>query len=515
MSDSAVDQRFVRLWGIATLHVALLVGIVGFTSWLGYVGFIASDDRSYSEAAIGWFGHFPYVGDNYFALRHAVVLPVALSFWLGGINEVSMMLPTKIYLVLLMLLTYGCLARMLERRTALLASALIALTPVFILPSSPSDDLVECFFVAASLWSFYFGSETRANRALLFLCGMCAGLAFVTRETAGVIAVFYGVLFLLGRRVPRRYFFLIAGGFLVVLAIDTVYLARMTDDPLYRFHLSGRAISSDNPLHPEISAASPVLNGFDRTGLIAVPRLIQPVLMLFTAHQFGPLFFFMVPAGLWLWKNRGRRVPQFEIAQLSGVLGLIWFLALSYLLVVLWLEPRYLTVTVYSAVLVVALWLRTPSLQRISLGLIALLSLGDLSMIYLDNKGLMFGEKTLVALARVSDEPIYTDPATLGGANFLLKYTAPGHNVMAGLAPPGGLFFYNPLPTRLEFIRDSVGKFEPRSTWTLLRSVTEEPKLSARILRASGLEAVLPVGVAQKLDPPLHRCYLYRLPPRV
>jgi len=54
--------------------------------------------------------------------------------------------------------------------------------------------------------------------------------------------------------------------------------------------------------------------------------------MLFTAHQFGPLFFFVVPAGLWLWKNRGRPEWQFEIARLSGLLGLIWFLTLSYVL---------------------------------------------------------------------------------------------------------------------------------------------------------------------------------------
>jgi 4-amino-4-deoxy-L-arabinose transferase-like glycosyltransferase len=512
ISDTAVDHRIVRPRGVAALHVALLVAIVGFTSWLGYVGFIASDDGSYSEAAIGWLDHFPYVGINHWGLRHAVVLPVALSFWLGGINEFTMMLPTKVYLLLLILLTYGCLSRLLEQRTALLTSALIALTPVLILPSSPSDDPVECFFVAASFWAFYFGSEHRINRALLLLSGICAGLAFITRETSAIIALFYGVLFLLGRRVPRAYFFLIAGGFLAVIAIDTVYLASMTGDPLYRFHISMRTVSSDNPFNPQDVAAFPVQNGLDFSGLIAAPRLIQPILMLFTAHQFGPLFFFAVPAGLWLWKNRGKQEPQFELARISSLLGLTWFLTLSYVLLVLFVDPRYYTVTVYAAVLVVALWLQTPSLHRLSFGLIALLSVGDLLMIYLDNKGLIFGEKALVALARASDEPIYTDPATLGGATFLLKYTAPGHKVISGMAPAGGLFFYNPLPTRLEFHRDSVGKFEPRSAWTLLRSITEEPKLSALILRASGLEAVLPVGVAQKLDPPLHRCYLYRVP---
>jgi hypothetical protein len=514
ISDETVNHGIVSRRGVVALHLALLFAIVGFTSWLGYIGFIASDDGSYSEAAIGWLDHFPYVGINHWGLRHTVVLPVALSFWLGGVSELTMMLPTKVYLLLLILLTYGCLTRMVEHRTALLASALIALTPIFILPSSPSDDLVECFFVVASVWAFYFGSGTRISPALLVLSGICGGLAFVTRETGGIVALFYGILFLLGWRLPRAYFFLIAGGFLTVVAIDTVYLARMTGDPLYRFHISMGAVSSDNPLRPDTTAALSLRNGLDSAGLIAAPRLIEPVLMLFTAHQFGPLFFFVIPAGLWLWKNRRSQESQIDVAFQWGLLGLTWFLTLSYVLIILYVDPRYYTVTVYSGVLVVALWLRTLTVQRISYGLIALLSVGNLLMIHLDNKNLIFGEKTLVAVARVSDEPIYTDPATLNGAKFLLKYTATGHNVIAGLTPAGGLFFYNSSPTRREFYRDSAGKFEPRATWTLLRSFDEEPKLSARILRASGLEAVLPVGVAQKLDPPLHHCYLYRSPPR-
>jgi hypothetical protein len=49
---------------------------------------------------------------------------------------------------------------------------------------------------------------------------------------------------------PRAYFFLIAGGFLAVTALDTAYLASMTGDPLYRFHINVGAVSSDNPLRP-------------------------------------------------------------------------------------------------------------------------------------------------------------------------------------------------------------------------------------------------------------------------
>jgi hypothetical protein len=162
------------------------------------------------------------------------------------------------------------------------------------------------------------------------LSGISAGLAFVTRETSAIIVLFYGILFLLGWRMPRAYFFLIAGGFLAVTAIDTAYLASMTGGPLYRFHASMDAVTSDNPLDPKSAAGYPVQNGLNFIGLIAAPRLIEPVLMLFTAHQFGPLFFLVIPAGIWLWKNCRRQEPQFEIARLWGLLGLIWFLTLSY-----------------------------------------------------------------------------------------------------------------------------------------------------------------------------------------
>jgi Dolichyl-phosphate-mannose-protein mannosyltransferase len=511
ISDSIVNQSLLW-WRVAALHVALLVVLVGCTSWLGYVGFIASDDGSYSEAAIGWLSHFPYVGINHWGLRHAVVLPVAFSFWLGGISEFTMMLPTKAYLLFLILLTYGCLTRLVERRTALLASALVALTPIFILPSSPSDDLVECFFVVASSWAFYFGSRPQTSPTLLVVSGIFAGLAFITRETGAIIALFYGILFLLGRRLQRAYFFLIAGGCLAILAIDTVFLAGMTGDPLYRLHISMGAVESDNPLDSKNAVGYPLQNGLNYIGLIAAPRLIQPVLMLFTAHQFGPLFFLVVPAGLWLWKNRSMQKLQLEIALLWGKVGLVWFVTLSYVLIVLYVDPRYYTVTVYSGVVVVALWLRAVIVHRIAFGLITLLTVGDLLMIYLDNKNVIFGEKTLVAVARASDELIYTDPATLNGAKFLLQHTAMRDNVIAGSPAAGALFFYYSSPARADFYRDSVGKLEPRSTWTLVRSFDEEPKLSARILRASGLEAILPAGVEKKLDPPLRHCFLYRLP---
>ena len=53
IADKAGDRSTVSGRGVVAFHQALLLAIVGFTSWRGYVGFIASDDGSYSEAALG------------------------------------------------------------------------------------------------------------------------------------------------------------------------------------------------------------------------------------------------------------------------------------------------------------------------------------------------------------------------------------------------------------------------------------------------------------------------------
>src|SRR5262249_38222650 len=146
-------------------------------------------------------------------------------------------------------MTYWVLARLVGVATAVFATCLLALTPLFsLLASYVVTDLVETLFVMASFWFFYFAPDSRHRRTLLLLAGLCAGFAWITRETSLVLIVFYGVLFLLGRRIRRLEYFWIAGGFLVVVGIDAAYLASASGDFFYRYHLTLKGVASDNPI---------------------------------------------------------------------------------------------------------------------------------------------------------------------------------------------------------------------------------------------------------------------------
>src|SRR6185437_6433756 len=124
-------------YGWATRSLVLLVlAIAVFSAWLGWTGYIESDDQYYASAAVGWLTKFPYIGTGHWGLRHAIVLPIAASFALGGISETALILPTTLYYLAIVVLTFFALNRLSGAAVAFWAAVLIALTPLFSLSAS-------------------------------------------------------------------------------------------------------------------------------------------------------------------------------------------------------------------------------------------------------------------------------------------------------------------------------------------------------------------------------------------
>jgi 4-amino-4-deoxy-L-arabinose transferase-like glycosyltransferase len=495
----------------APLGLIIVLAVGAFAAWLGWVGFIESDDLFYADAARNWVAHFPFVASNHWGLRHMIVLPIAASFAVGGVGESTLVLPLTCYFLLFLAMSYWVLVRLVGSAAAVLATCLLALTPLFsTLASFVVTDLVETLFVIASFWFFYFAPASRHRRTLLLLAGLCAGFAWITRETSLVLIVFYGVLFLLGRRIPRLEYFWIAGGFLVVVGLDTAYLASASGDLLYRYHMTLKGVAGDNPI--DQAARFPVQNGFDRHGVVAAPHIVQPIIMLFTSHQFGFLFFLAVPALAALFRSRPGAWPSGPVPLLC-LLGALWFVILSYGIPSLWVQPRYQTVLVYCTVLIVAVWIADLARGRRSLAvaLTLLLVASDVVLIYLDSNDLLFGERALVAFAERSNETIETDPMTRASADFLLRIKGLGDHVAVGSPAAGALFFENIIPHR-PLSPVEAAAFKPQPGWQIVGRIDETPGLGARLLHGSGLEAYLPIRVRQRLDPPPRGGVLYRVP---
>ena len=474
---------------VAVLFVLLLAA-----TW---VGFIESDDLEYARAGTLWLEQFPHLGQSHWGLRHMIVLPVAGSFALFGRGEVPLALPTALYAAGIIAMTGLGVRRVAGPVAGVLAALLVTTLPVFVTGASVVySDIPEAFFVLGSLWAYYFATQSGRGR-LFLLSGVLAGCAFITRETTMALLALYLVLFLAA---PRRImdFVRMAAGCLLVIGLDFAWLWAASGDPLWRMHISQQGVAGDNP-----SLAHFITNsgGLDRHSVIIAPRPLQALLAVFVNHLMGFLAWAAVPAAIAL-ARQPRPTPGRSAGMLFGGLAIAWFLLLSYAFIFMWIVPRYQTVTMVALCVPLAIWLagRIAAGARAIPALVVLgLATSGMALATVADRELLFGERGLVAFARIAPGPVRTDPATLRGADWLLQNAGLRDRVSAGPCEAGGLCYVNPRPRRplpADWVRQEI----PAAA-TVLLEVPRQPTFMGQVLVRTGLIALMPSVVRGKLDP--------------
>ncbi|MDH3280549.1 MAG: glycosyltransferase family 39 protein, partial [Gammaproteobacteria bacterium] len=223
-SGLLLDLGFLLLLGVSMMG-------------LGWIGYHGVDDLAYAIAAADWATEGPGLGANHWALRYPVVFPTSISFWVFGINELALVLPSILSFLGIIGLTYSFLRTHFDRISGLAAGVLVATTPQFSNYASWAGvELIEVLLVSSSLWLFATAPKQRPVKTLL-LSGLVAGLAWSTRETAVSILVLYGVCFVLGYRYTRTQYLAWAAGFIGVIGLELLLLGLATGNPLYRWEL--------------------------------------------------------------------------------------------------------------------------------------------------------------------------------------------------------------------------------------------------------------------------------------
>lgn len=491
---------------------ALMMGL----AWVGYVG---SDDHSYARGAIGWLHEFPYVGTDHWTLRHTVVIPIAISLALIGPQELSLALPSAALFLVLLAATHRFAKRFFGDGVAFLASLLLASTPLFVVQATfPQNTVVLTLTTAVSFILFSEAARRERPTGLMLAAGVAAGLAWMTLEITAALVLFYALLFVVGSGVRRRYFWSLAVGLAAVVSTEVAYFTAMTGDPFYRYRVD---LSHD--MVDRLGDAARALRAghtLNLEGNLAVHPALDPVIGLLANQEFGLLFWLYMPAAIWMW--RARDVPPAErrlLQWLSG-LGLIWMGFVSLNFAVLYVVPRYYGVFTWTAVIVVAYWLRALyAAGRRGLAALAVAGLiaGNLVGIYVENKNPLYAERLLVALVARESAPVYTDPMTLTRARLLLEFSGLAERVKSGPPPPGALFYAN--PRNVERCRRAAPKcrwrwqdYLPGSTWTEVRRIEPDRKLAGLIFRTIGLDRFVPTEIFDRIDHPDPTVVLYRLP---
>ena len=479
--------------------VVALISFAALVAW-GWVGFLGSDDVTFAIGGYGWLEHFPFVG-GHGTIRYPITIPIALSFLTLGEHEFAMVLPSLLYMVGFLTLTWFTVKRAGDGWLAFGAMAALITCPLLVVQSSiASVDIVEMFYLFASAYLFWRCVEDGPNAKRLFFAGALAGLGFLTRETAIFIALFYAIYFAIGYRFHRGHYLWIAAGFVSVWLVEVIYLWIMTGDPLYRVTIA---------LHHDSSIDRTV----DLAGNLIVHPLIDPLLVLLANQEFMALFFVAIPLGGWLCFSRSIEPKLQRFVRIVATLGLVWLVTAGAAQKLLPLNPRYFMITCASACILTGITLSVLwkcGQRRWLVLLIAAFLLGtNLLGIYVENKSSTFGEHVLAKLAE--DRPkdiLYTDPMTRYRADMLLRWEKAQPRVLGEPPKAGALYLYNPKwAANANFMmpKNEIAAFQPKPEWECLNTIEPRPPLITNLIKATGLSAIIPGGIWKKLR--------YRHPP--
>lgn len=489
----------------------LALAIVAFQVSYSWVGFIESDDLFYARTAEAWATHGGHLANSHWGLRHTIVLPLAGLFAVFGTSESWLVTVSASYLLGLLGLLYYAARSVAGPISGLVAVVLAISVPVIAESASLlTADVPEAVFVLGSVIVFHRASQPR-RPWLFFFSGLLAGLAALTRETTVCLLAFYLILFLANYGRDRLAFVWMGVGFVMITVPDWLGLLIASGDPIYRLHVLFPAVTEgDSAL---VEGRNFVSNGLDRHGLLAAPRWLQALLMMFANQKIGPLLWLAVPAAVMVTRN-AKSDAELALPRLLALLALTWFVGLSYVLQNLFLVPRYQIVSVAALAVCLAVWLVravVPHHRNIAVAAIAAVLFAGVGLISLSDRQLMFSERYLASTLRNHPGEFWTDPSTYRGAQWLLTNDGTISRVRVGSPPPGANYVLSEMPRR-PFPADWELKTAP-ADWHVVELHEEAVRPPVLILQAIGLWNLVPEMVARKIAPTRRRSYILRVPP--
>ena len=491
----------------------LSVAVLSF-AWVGHIG---SDDQIYLNAAEKWLTEAPVVGNSHWSNRLTLVLPLAGVIGLFGDAEVYTIVVTTAYFIGLLVLSYVFLRRFFGVGVGLAGAGLLLLTPLFAVQATIAGvDVIEVFFCAASLWLFLAAPGSPRAGTWLFVAGLAAGLALLTRLTGGGLIIFYAILFLLGSLHPRRLYWVMAAGVAVVIGADALYNVIMTGDPLHRLTAAFGTHTAAANIGTLSGFTGAHLGG---SGNVSDNKLIAPLLALLVNQEFGLLFFLVVPAAWMAARSRRLGDDQRRVVRLLVGFCLVWFLWIGYSGAIRPL-PRYFGAMTYAAVVLVTVWLvlALPAFSRVVAGLVAAgLVATNVLCLMVENRDPLFGERALAGYVAGAAEPVYTDPRTARKADRFLDWAAADEALVRAEPPPaGGLFFHYPKNARTGRTHQRAGfdpaLYAPGADWPEVARIDPPPRALGILLSALRVDRVLPPGIFDRLARPNPAAVVYRVP---
>jgi len=390
------------------------------------------------------------------------------------------------------------------------SSIFMATTPLFVIQATfPQDVIAQLFAVSLSFWLFYAATLHERPGWLMFTAGVAAAFGWLTLETTAGLLLFYAILFLLGLGVPRKYYWIMALGFLVVVGTEIGYFTALTGDPLYRYRIDLFHDVVDRIGDAKTALGSGVTLNLE--GNLTVNPFLEPFTALLLNQEFGILFWLYIPAAIWVWRTNRIAAEDRRLLRFLTGLGLVWMAFVSLNASVLYVVPRYYAPFSWAALIIVVYWLNEFLLVRwprvAVLAGVGLLTT-NLFCVYVENKIPLFAERALVEYVAHHRGVVYTDPMTLSQAKLLFEFRGiSSDRVLKDPAPAGAVFYGSPKSIERckregKRCKWSWEQYMPRNSWSEVTRIEPTRKVSGFLLRFLQLDTVIPREIFDRLDRP-------------
>ena len=451
----------------------LVVAAALLALWLGWIGYIASDDALYYDGAVRWLEAPPFAGDNHWTTRFPLTLTFAGIIAAVGRGYAAFALTAMLFYVVMVAITARFAAKVAGERAGWIAALLTATLPVIVSHATTvSVDLVEASALMAGAMLLGDARDDRSGLWRGCAAGVAFGIAMLCRETTALPLIGLAPLFVIGRPVPRRVLIAAGVGFALVIGGEALFQYALTGDPLRRYTIAFH--------HDEhIDRAKNLEGNF----LLWPP--IDPLLVLLVNDDFGLLFW---AAGAALALRALRTVEPEGRARLAilAAMAVASFLLVAVLVHKLVLNPRYFTLPALAATIVVAVWLDRsgPRLRWAMLGLLCSTYLLFMSVGNAHPRWAM--EALVTAAVEHPGEPVAGDADDVRRAAQPIALEGRGQ-VRALPAAPGGL---------------AVAPEAAAPRGEILARYPSPPTRLGAILRAVGVERFVPGAIARRMFAP-------------
>ena len=462
----------------AVLAIAVVAAL-----WIGWVGFIASDDSLYYEGAVRWLTDPPFAGDNHWSTRFPLTLMFAGMIALVGPNFLAFALTAVLFYVVIVAVTGVFATQVAGSRAGWIAALLTATLPVIVAnATSVSVDLIEASAVMIGAMLLGGASDDRAELWRGAAAGAAFGIAMLCRETTALPLVGLVPIFLLGRPVPRRVLIASGVGFVAVIGGEALFQYAMTGDPLRRYTIAFH--------HDEhIDRAANMEGNF----LLWPP--IDPLLVLLINDDFG-LLFWVAGAALWFGALRTVDVASRRRLVVLAAMAAASFVLVALLVHKLVLNPRYFTLPALAAVTVVAIWLDRARPRVRIVALVAIVG-SNLLLMSVGNAHPRWEMEALIAASAAHpDEIVAGDAEEVRRAALPMRF-ARRDNVRYAPARGGGLV---------------ITRADAAPAGMIIARYPSPPTRLGSILREAGVEPLVPGAIARRMFAPNPTIVLVRTP---